>query len=218
MKKIFISIAALAAMTFTSCGNQTAQGGDNDSIDTVVVEETGVKDAQAEAETIVSSLADQLKAGNAEGIQAKIEEVKAYIAELLNNDKLEAATAYASQIQKFLDENKDKLDEYTNGTASKLSDALSKAGGLENVASGLLEAVSGKANEAADAAKSAIEEKANEAVEAAKAKAEEKAKEAVENAKSKAYEEGKKAGEDAKAKVKDAASKAADEAKKALGI
>ena len=216
MKKIFIAIAAVAAMTLASCGGQTAQGGDNDStaIDSTVVEETGVNEAVTEAEAVVSSLADQLKAGNSEGLQSKIEEIKAYITELANNGKLEAAQAYAEKVQKFLDENKAQIDEYTNGAASKVAAALASAGGIKEVASSLLNDVNTKANDAVEDAKNT----ATKAVEDAKAAAEAKANEAVENAKSKAYEEGKKAGEAAKAKVNEAVDKAANDLKKNLGI
>ncbi len=222
MKKIFIAIAAVAAMTFASCGNQTAQGEGTDSvaIDTTVVEETGVAEAQTEAEAVVAGLAEQLNANNAEGLAQKVEAAKAYVQELVNSGKLEAAKVYAEKIQAFVDENKEKLDAITSGN-STISELISTVTALPSSASeavsGAAESAEGAANSAVDAAKSAVESgksAVNDAKDAAKAKANEVVNEAKTAAENKANE----AVNDAKAKTNEAIDKAANEAKKKLGF
>lgn len=212
MKKIFIAIAAVAAMTFASCGGNTTQGGENDSIpaDSVVLEEVGVADAEANAEAAISSLADKLKVSDVDGITKKIAEVQAYIQELINTGKLAAANVYVEKLQSFINENEEKLSALSADGTNSVKDLLGKVTALTSGA----ESLAGNVQEAADGAKAAVDDavenakaKAQEKVEEAKAKAEEKAAQAVEDAKAKAQEAGKKAIDDA-----------ANEAKKKLGL
>lgn len=228
MKKIFFAMAALAAMTFTACGNQTAQGDENDSIpaDSVVLEEEGVAEATEAATTAITALADQLKVEDTASLTAKIEEIKTYVQNLIQSGKLEAAKVYVEKVQNFISENEEKLSAL-NIDGTPVKDLLSKVTALAD-APELLNDAADAAAAGKEAVESAVEDaksKTNDAVEAAKAKAQEKvdaakaeaaakANEAVESAKSKAYEAGKKAGEDAKKALNDAA----NEAKKNLGL
>lgn len=229
MKKIFFAMAALAAMTFTACGNQTAQGDENDSIpaDSVVLEEEGVAEATEAATTAITALADQLKTEDTASLTAKIEEIKTYVQNLIQSGKLEAAKVYVEKVQNFISENEEKLSAL-NIDGTPVKDLLSKVTALADAPELLNDAADAAAAAGKEAVESAVEDaksKTNDAVEAAKAKAQEKvdaakaeaaakANEAVESAKSKAYEAGKKAGEDAKKALNDAA----NEAKKNLGL
>lgn len=229
MKKIFFAMAALTAMTFTACGNKTAQGDDNDSIpaDSVVLEEEGVAEATEAATTAITALADQLKVEDTASLTYKIEEIKTYVQNLIQNGKLEAAKVYVEKVQNFISDNEEKLSAL-NIDGTPVKDLLSKVTALADAPELLNNAADAAVSAGKEAVEGAVEDaktKANDAVEAAKAKAQEKvdaakaeasakANEAVESAKSKAYEAGKKAGEDAKKALNDAA----NEAKKNLGL
>lgn len=213
MKKIFIAIAALSVLTFTSCGNSTPQAEENDTIDTVVIEEEKVVEATEEAEAMVSNLSSAVKAGNTDAIKSKIEEAKEYIEYLASEGKSEAVKAYVEKLKQFVEANQDKINELTDGT-TKISELISGISALPTSAQELInsaaEAASSEKDAAVEAGKSAIDN----AKEEVKSKVEEKINEAKDEAKSKAYEAGKKAGEDAKKALNDAA----EEAKKKLGF
>lgn len=201
MKKIFIAIAAVAAMTLASCGGQTAQGGENDTIDTVVVEESNVEEAQAEAEAIISELAAD---EDATTLAEKAAKAKAYIEQLIKNGDVEAAKAYASKIKQFVEENKAKFDNLKDGTTTiteLINGVTTLPTNIKETAEAAAEAVNADANAAKEAVKAAAEAKANEVVEETKAAAEAKANEAVDKAASKANEAINKAAEDAKKKL-----------------
>lgn len=231
MKKIFIAIAALAAITFaSSCNGTTGQGGENDStaIDTVVVEETNVVEAQEKADALISDITQKVQAGNTQNIVSKIEEAAIYIQELVKDGDKEAVKAYIEKLKAFAEANKEKLEGISTGNTNveelingvinnpqSLDETITKAAeaiGMD--AEAAKQAAQDAAKSISESAKAKAEEKANEAVNAAKAKAEEKVNTAVEDAKNKAYEKGKEAGENAKK----ALNNAADEAKKKLGF
>lgn len=189
MKKIFIAIAALTALTFASCGNTTGQNGENDSIqiDSITIEEVGVVEAEEQAEAIVAQLTAQIKANNSEGLAQKIEEAKQYIQTLIDEDKLEAADVYKERIKTFIEENKEKIanlpssaDEIINSFAEVLNIDKST---IEDIKAAAEEKLNNASEEAKDKAKSAVKDAASQA---------------AEEIKSKAYEAGKKAGEDVK--------------------
>ena len=231
MKKIFIAIAAITAMSFaSSCNGTTGQGGENDSIaiDTIVVEETNVVEAQEKADALISDIAEKVQAGNSQSIASKIEEAAAYIQELAQNGDKEAVKVFVSKLKEYAEANKDKLNqlssqsttitELINGVVNNtqnLDETISKAAeaiGMD--AETAKKAAQDAAKSISESAKAKVEEKANEAVNAAKSKAEEKVNATVEDAKSKTYEKGKEAGENAKK----ALNNAAEEAKKKLGF
>lgn len=226
MKKIFIAIAALAAMTFASCGGSTSQaeGADSIAVDSAVVEETNVVEATEQAEALITDLTQKVQAGNTNSIVEKVKEAALYVQTLAANGDTEAVKAYTSKLKEFVEANKDKLDQLATEKTT-ISELITKVASTpaeaENVLNQTAEAlgadaetVKEAANALKDAAKTKVDEKANEAANAAKAKAEEKVNAAVEDAKSKAYEKGKEAGENAKKALNDAA----DEAKKKLGF
>lgn len=221
MKKIFIAIAAISAMTFASCGGSTTAGSDTDSlaldedsIEVPVIEEEGVQAAQVEAEALISEMASQVESGNASTIATKMAEAEAYISKLAQEGKTEAVKAYVAKLKEFAEQNQDKLSELKVNGAESVSSLLSTVTSLsaenqeaiQQAADQLKEAYGDKAEDL----KSAAKDKADELKQAAK----DKANEAVENAKSKAAEEAKKAGEDAKKKVDDAI----NDAKSKLGF
>ena len=214
MKKIFIAIIAVAAMSFASCGNSTKQGGENDTIDTAVVEEDGVAEAQTKAEEIVAGLMEKLEANDATSLSEKVAEAKAYVEELIGQGKLEAAKIYAEKIQGFIDANKDKLEAISANGTETISSLLSAVTALPTSASEALNGAAEAATESANEAVENVKDAAANAVNNAKSAVEDKANEAVENAKSKANE----AVENAKSKAGEAVDNAAKDVKKSLGL
>lgn len=181
MKKILFAVMAVAAISFTSCGNKTQQA--EAATDSTAVE---VTTADEEADAAVASLAANLaETSDPSKFQKCFEEVKTRIANLVKENP-EAAKQYVTRIQSFLKENADKIKALVGENAA-LSSAIAAISDVEPdaVVSGLLEQVGDAAEDAKDAAAGAAEDakeaaadKANEVKDAAK----QKAGEAVDNA------------------------------------
>lgn len=231
---------AVAAVTFTSCGNQAGNGGDADATANDV---EAVADSMASAEVsvdqVISDLTANLDSGEKEAVEAKVELAKSKIATLVQEGKLDEAKAYAEKIQNFVKENKEKLTSTGStlvssfvSSAEKLDlnnieasakdwastvkavagEAGSKAvSDVEGAAKGAAQAVAGEAGQKVQDAVNKVED-AKAKVDAAKAKAEE-VKQKIDNA----PEAVKKAAEDAKNKAKeDLKNKANEEVNKGL--
>lgn len=230
---------AVAAVTFTSCGNQAGNGGDADS--TANEMEVNVLPDWTDAESAVKSLDASLEIGTPEDVEDCVEKMEVQVAKLVEEGKLDEAKAYAEKIQNFVKENKEKLtatgsaliSSFVNTTekinldnleastkdwASSVKAIAGEAGAAavtdaESAAKAVETAAQGVAGEAAKKVEGAVN-KANEA----KAKVDE-VKNKVDAAKSK-VDEVKNKVDEVKSKIdnapksaKEAAQQAADKAK-----
>lgn len=237
MKKVILSIMAVAAISFSSCGNKTENGGDADS--TTNEMEVNVLPDWTVAEQAVKSLDASLEIGTPEDVEDCVERMEVQVTRLIEQGKLDEAKAYAEKIQNFVKENKEKLAATGSALVSSFVSSTEKLdlNNLETSAQDLLSTVKAAAGESGAKALSDVEGAAKEAaqavagdaagkVEAAKAKADEvkskvdEAKAKVDEVKSKvdnAPETAKKAVEDAKSKAKeDLKNKANEELNKGL--
>ena len=199
MKKILLAVMAVAAISFTSCGNKT-QAVTEEPVDSVALIDSLANETIQET---VSALNAQIEAGDANKLQETLEAVKAKIANLVKENP-EMAKACVTKLQNFLKENADKLKSVIgeNAAAQTVVDALVSID-AENGLAGLLGEIENQAVETKDAAVDAAKAAVNEKVEEGKAAVEQKANEAKEAAKQKANE---------------AIDNAAQDAKKALGL
>lgn len=240
MRKVILSIMAVAAISFSSCGNKTENGGDVDSTaNEVEAVADSVETAEAEVENVISDLAAGLESSDKATVETKVAEAQGKIAQLIEEGKLDQAKAYAEKIQNFIKENKDKLNatgstlvssfvssaekldlnnieasakDWASTVKAVAGEAGSKAvSDVEGAAKGAAQAVAGEAGQKVQDAVNKVED-AKAKVDAAKAKAEE-AKQKIDNA----PEAVKKAAEDAKNKAKeDLKNKANEEVSKGL--
>ena len=193
MKKILLAVMAVAAISFTSCGNKT-QAVAEETVDSAAIVDSLANEA---ADATIAALSEQIEAKDANKLQEVIETIKVKVAELLKTNP-EIAQEYVAKVQNFLKENADKVKALVGDNAA-VAAALSAVTDIEpaNVVNGLLEQVGDAATEAKDAAVDA----ANQKVEEAKQAAEEKANEAKEAAKQKANEAIDNAAASAKSKL-----------------
>ena len=185
MKKILLAVMAVAAISFTSCGNKT-QAVAEETVDSAAIVDSLANEA---ADATIAALSEQIEANDANKLQEVIETIKVKVAELLKTNP-EIAQEYVAKVQNFLKENADKVKAVIGDNAAAAA-AIAAITDVEpqSVVNGLLETVGqaatdvkdaavDAANAQVDAAKAAVEEKANEAKDAAK----EKANEAIDNA------------------------------------
>lgn len=214
MKKIFFSMALVAAMCMTSCGGSSADSSKNAEADSIAA-------AQAVADSLANVAAEskaafeqQLNeaAQQVEGLKDEAEakdflaKAQDYVQGLINDGKLQDAKDYLAKIGPAITakfpalkdavEGADKLvstalaakaDEAVDAAKEAAGDAVE---GVKDAAENVVEGAKDAAGKAVDAAK----EKAGEAVDAAK----DKANEAANAAKDKATEAANKAAEAAK--------------------
>lgn len=197
MKKIFMFVMAAVAMTFASCGNKTE--GDVATEDSLSIDTIATIDAEQDP---VQALTAAVEAGDA----SKITELINQAGEKLQSLTGEEAKTYAYQLQKFVEENKEKLEAVSVSTTT-LSD-------LVNAVTNLPETATDAANAAADAAKADAQKVADDAKAAAQQKAEEVKAAAVQ----KTNEAVNTAAQKASNAANNAIDKAAADAKKSLGI
>ena len=204
MKKILLSVMAVAAIGFTSCGNKTQQG---EAVDSVAIVDSIATGA---AQETIDALSADIEAGDVSKLQATLESIKASVAQLLKENP-EVAKEYVAKVQTFLKENADKVKAVVGDNAA-VAAAVSAVTEIEPeaVVSGLLEQVGDAATEVKDAAVDAANQKVEEAKDAANQKVEE-----AKNAASQKVEDTKNA---AKEKTNEAIDNAAASAKKKLGL
>lgn len=225
MKKLFIMLIAVAALTFVGCTNKANQV--PEAADTT---EALLEQAKAAAEDVISNLTSSIEAGDASAIEGVLNTVKEKVAELLGVNP-EVAQSYLGQVQGFLKDNVDKVKAVVgdNAAVSGLLDNLvsiptesvesltSATEALGNLGIDPATIAKDAASEAVENAQEAVEnvkEAATEAVENAK----DAATEAVENAKDAAANKANEAVENAKDKAGQAVDDAAAAAKKKLGL
>ncbi len=204
MKKVFLMLAAVAAMTFTACGDKKKADENNAAAADSIVAEAQEGDIQ-DPEQLGADLTKAMEANDGEGLKGKIDAAKEWAQNLLKEGKGEQAKGILEKIQSFLSENADKVtsvigdNQYVQGALDWVKsvdagDLINKAGealGVEGAAeqAGAAAAAAGEQiKETANQAKEAIQN--NEAVQAAQEKVEEvkddvvkKGNEAVEAAK-----------------------------------
>ncbi|MCR5314194.1 MAG: hypothetical protein K6E54_11240 [Bacteroidaceae bacterium] len=168
MKKIFICIAAIAALTFTSCGNssKTAEAVDSVAVDTV------------EADL---DLEEALKSGDVTAIKSEIEKIKSLI---VNGDSAEV-NKYKYMLQEFAARHSGDIDSLTNGemTVDDLIEGIKNLPTtVEGVAGEAKDAATSDAKQVKEEVKTAVKEKANEEADKAVQKANEAANKAVNDA------------------------------------
>ena len=204
MKKILLSVMAIAAIGFTSCGNKTQQGEAVDSLAIVDSMATGA------AQVTIDALSADIEAGDVSKLQATLESIKTSVAQLLKENP-GVAKEYVAKVQTFLKENADKVKAVVGDSeAAVAAVAAVTEVDPEAVVNGLLEQVGDAATEVKDAAVDAANQKVEEAKDAANQKVEE-----AKNAASQKVEDTKNA---AKEKTNEAIDNAAASAKKKLGL
>ena len=126
MKKILLSVMAIAAIGFTSCGNKTQQGEAVDSLAIVDSMATGA------AQVTIDALSADIEAGDVSKLQATLESIKTSVAQLLKENP-GVAKEYVAKVQTFLKENADKVkaivgdNALTNANIDSIKAAISAA-------------------------------------------------------------------------------------------
>lgn len=225
MRKVILSIMAVAAISFTSCGNKTENGGDTDS--TANEMEVNVLPDWTDAESAVKSLDASLEIGTPEDVEDCVEKMEVQVAKLVEQGKLDEAKAYAEKIQNFVKENKEKLAATGSALVSSFVETTEKMN-LDNLeatakdwASAVKSAAEGSGQQVVSDVEGAVKDAAGDVAgkaEEVKDKAQ-AAKQAAEDEaaklKAKADEARAKAA-DAKAKVENAPQQAKEAAQQAV--
>ena len=125
MKKIYAIVAAVAALSFTACGNKTQNTAECDSTcneacicdpcecDPCQCGDECGKECCELTEFCGKALTEAIEAKDATTFQQKVEEAKAFIAKLIEEGKTEEAAKYTEQLKQFIAENKAKIEEFT---------------------------------------------------------------------------------------------------------
>lgn len=225
MKKIFI-LAAVAALTLSSCGNKT-QGGEQaaDSTEVTAADSTALSQStEAKVTELTATLQKALESGDQALISSTLTELSSYYKTLVDEGKLDEAKAYGEQVKQWINDNAETvksacdnettISELVNTVKSLPTDASATAedvaAAIKALPSDVQNAAETKVSEVKEGLKQEAETKVNEAKEKAEAKAQEK----VDAAKAKAKEKV----DGAKAKAKESINNAADKAIKGLGL
>lgn len=195
MKKVFLTMFAISALTLTSCNNSTKKA--TSEVDTTAV----ANDATNTTDDLLTKLQDQIKSKDANAIQESLTAIQAKYAELLKSGKLEEAKAYLAKAQSFIQEHSEQITTITGGNET----IKSLVNGINNIPTNteeVVDKVKESLQNSAEETKNAATEKVNDA--AAK----------VNDAASKANEKA----SEAAAKVNEKASNAAAKAVKGLGL
>ena len=211
MKKLFLMLAAVAALTFVySCDSCKKSEQTDEAAADSLVKEAQEGDIQ-DPEQLGADLQKALDEGNAEGLKGKIDAAKEWAQGLLTDGKAEQAKGILEKVQSFLSENAEKVtsvigdNAYVQGALDwvkglNADEAIQKLGGIV----GVDQAVN-TAKDAANAAGDAVTEGVDKAKEAV-AEPVEKAKEKVEEV----VDKGNEAIEAAKNEVNKVADKTND--------
>lgn len=213
MRKVILSIMAVAAISFTSCGNKTENGGDADSTaNEVEAVADSAETAEADVENVISDLAAGLESSDKATVETKVAEAQGKIAKLVEQGKLDEAKTYAEKIQNFVKENKDKLTATGSTLISSFVSSAEKLdlNNLEASAKDWASTVKAVAGESGAKAISDVEGAAKDAAQAVAGEAGQKVQDAVNKA-----QDVKAKVDDAKAKV-DAAKAKVDDVKQKI--
>lgn len=199
MKKLIVMAAVAAAMNLTACsGSSKTETAEEDEIEFTT------------PEAVVSALNEKMQSGDVTTISEAVESVQEELLEIIDDGDMKKAQAYASQIEVFINENAEKLEQMNINTLT-LTNTINALMSIPNAAGqtarDAAKAVEADAQAAKDAAVEAAKTQADAAVESAKAQA----NAAVEAGKAKVNE----TVEEGKAKANEAVQDAADKANKA---
>lgn len=221
MKKIYAIVAAVAALSFTACGNKTQNTAECDSTcneacicdpcecDPCQCGDECGKECCEQTEFCGKALTEAIEAKDATTFQQKVEEAKAFIAKLIKEGKTEEAAKYTEQLKQFIVENKAKIEEFTAGNAT-ISNLVDNVTNLPTDVATLATSLGVQAKDAAVDAQQAVENAAANAVAAGQQK--------VEEGKAAAQQKANEAVEAGKQKANDAIDNAANEMKRGLGL
>lgn len=245
MKKVLFMFAAVAALTFTACGNSSKGGAETDSVSdtTAVTDSSAAAVAPEDANALTGQLSKLVEAKDANAVAKLLESAKQKAAEMAKNNP-EQAKAYVSALQTWVNNNAAAIKAaVANAGNTTVANAVSTAVGavstinpddvVKSIAasaesdaqaagSKLLESAKAGAAEAVENSK--VGEAAEKAAETKKAidEAPQKAADAVNKKVSEAQEKAnKKANEavnKANKKVNDAVNNATNKALKGLGL
>lgn len=155
MKKIVLGVMAVAALTFTACGNKAQQN--KEVADSTATAET-VDSTTTGNNELVKMLNDKLNTGDPAAFQQAIAQAKTQLAEYIKLHPEQAKT-FIAQVQSYLKENKQRITELTKSSnqtvVSNVNKAVSQLTTVtpEQVATSLKNAVT---NTATDAVNSAV--------------------------------------------------------------
>ncbi len=205
MKKIIVSMMAVAAMCLaTSCGNK-AQKADAEA----VAEEVVVNGGEM-ADGVIENLKALIAANDAEKLQAALVDAKDKVVELIAQNP-EAAKEYVTKVQTYLKENVEQVKAVVgdNAVANAAVSALTEVE-PEAVVSKLVDQAKDATVGNAEAVAGAASEKVEDMKDAAKEK--------VEDMKDAAEQKAQEVNDAAKKKANDAVDNAAKDLKKGLGL
>ena len=214
MKKILLAVMAVAAISFTSCGNKTQQVEATDSTEVAI-------NPEEEANAVVDNLKAFVAAGDADQLAACLDQVKEKVGEFAISDSV-AAKTYIVTVQKYLIENAEQVKAIAQQNASVASVVTTLIETEpENIVNAFVENAANKAEATKDAAATAAEA-TKDATAAAVNKTVEDTKAAVnkqvEDAKAAANQKAEETKAAAKQKANEAVDNAAQNVKKGLGL
>lgn len=227
MKKLFVAVAAVAALSFASCGNKTNAVADAaDSLAAEQVDTTALApETKSTFDALVAQLTKALDGNDAKGLTTALANLAATYKTIANSGKLEELKSYGQLVKNFVTEHADKIKSVA-GNNSAISNLVSNIQSLPTDAGATLDAAKAAvSNETVGLASAALQKGAAagataEAAAAALKAAPAAATEAVSNAANKAVDNAKeKAAETvdaAKAKVQEKANAAAEKTNEAV--
>lgn len=209
MKKVFFAVAAVAALSFASCGNKTnANAEAADSIATEMVDTTALApETKSTFEALSAQVTKALDGNDTQSLTTALANIAAAYKTLANSGKLEELKGYGQLVKNFVNEHADKIKSVAGENAT-----------INSLISGI-QALPTDANATLDAAKAAVSDKtvglAAEALQkgAAAGATAEAAAEALKNAPTAATEAVNNAVNNAKEQAQQKANEAVDAAK-----
>lgn len=165
MKKIFIAVMAISALTLSSCNNNTKKS--NNDTDTTRVVDT----ATSLTENLLFQLQTQLDSKDVNAVQATLAMIQTKYAELLQSGKLEEAKAYLSTVQTFIKDHSGQINSIAGGNtvvtslATKISNISSST---EETINSTKDNLKETANKVSEKTKESVEEKVEETKKTAK--------------------------------------------------
>jgi hypothetical protein len=209
MKKLFFAVAAVAALTFASCGNKSnanAEAADSLKDSTMVDAADLAPETVSTFNALSTQLTDALEEGNTEEVTQALANLEAAYKTLANSGNLEEVKGYGLRVKKLIAEHEAKIKSVADGDVT-IANLISGIEALPTSAEMTLnDAKNAVSNDVVDLASEALQRGA-----AAEASAE-AAAEALKNAPAAAKEAAKEAAENAVSEAKNAANAAANEA------
>lgn len=122
MKKSFVMVMAVLALTMASCGNKTQEAGAADSTQVENVADSAAAKLSAEGQKTVDALTTELEkdiqAKDAKKVIVSLANMQTIYKNLVENGKLEEATSYGWAIQQFINKHADNLKNVATGNTT----------------------------------------------------------------------------------------------------